>query len=63
MGNKVFETSRDGENLRVLVDNSQIEISSIDYDYSKNTFYLADNKNSKVKNKRQEKAYLKKTNF
>lgn len=48
VGNKIYETNKDGISYRVVMDNNDLEISSFDYDYAKNTFYLTDDKNKRV---------------
>ena len=34
--------------MRQMLDNNDIDVNSIDYDYAKNTFYLTDDKNNKI---------------
>lgn len=48
VGNKIYETNKDGISYRVVMDNNDLEISSFDYDYAKNTFYLTDDRNKRV---------------
>lgn len=48
-GNKIFETNQRAENLRVLYENNNAEINSIDYNFELSAFYMADDKNNKVK--------------
>lgn len=47
-GGKIFETNQKGENLRILLDNSNFDISSIDYNFETNVIYMADDRNNKV---------------
>lgn len=48
VGNKIYETNLDGNNLRLVIDNKDFRISSFDFNFAKNTFYFTDEKNSKV---------------
>jgi hypothetical protein len=48
IGNKLFETDKNGQNLRTLLEDDTLEISNFDYNFAKNTFYFTDEKNNKV---------------
>lgn len=48
VGNRIYETNIDGNNLRILLDNRDLQISSFDFNIAKNTIYLTDDKSSKV---------------
>ena len=48
VGNKIYETNQRGDNLRTLMDNNDLDIRSIDYNFDANTIYMADEKNKKV---------------
>jgi hypothetical protein len=48
LGSKILETDPNGGNVRVLLDNADLDISSFDFNYRSGVFYLTDDKNSKV---------------
>jgi len=48
VGSKIYETNQRGDNLRTIMDNNEVEIRSIDYNFETNTIYMADEKNKKV---------------
>lgn len=48
LGSKIFETNQQGQNLRTIMDNDNLDINSFDYNFATNTFYLADYKNNRV---------------
>ena len=48
IGNKIFETNKNGENLRTLYESFDQDITSFDYNAKTNKFYFADDKNNKV---------------
>jgi len=49
VGSKIYETNQRGDNLRTIMDNNEVDIRSIDYNFETNTIYMADEKNKKVK--------------
>jgi hypothetical protein len=48
IGNKIYETNKEGQNLRVLLDSDNYDITSFDFNHLTSTMYLADEKNNKV---------------
>ena len=48
IGNKIFETDKNGQNMRTLLEDDTLEISNFDYNFVKNTFFFTDEKNNKV---------------
>ena len=48
IGSKVFETNTRGESVRTLFDNSDMDLTSFDFNSRTNVFYFADDKNNKV---------------
>ena len=48
IGSKIYETNQQGQNLRLIFDHNDLDITSFDYNYATNTFYMADEKNNKV---------------
>ncbi|CAF0941452.1 unnamed protein product, partial [Brachionus calyciflorus] len=48
IGSKIFETDQNAQNFRTILNNNDVDISSFDYNYEKNLFYLADDKNNKI---------------
>ncbi len=49
IGNKIYETNQNGQNLKLIFDHNDLDITSFEYNYLTNTFYLADEKNNKLK--------------
>ena len=48
VGSKIYETNTNGDNVRTLYDNIDMDISSFDYNSKTNLFYFADDKNNRV---------------
>jgi hypothetical protein len=48
VGSKIYETNQRGDNLRTIMDNNEVDIRSIDYNFETNSIYMADEKNKKV---------------
>jgi hypothetical protein len=44
----VIETDLNGQQERILVENSEMDIGSFDFNYETGVFYVVDDKNNKV---------------
>jgi hypothetical protein len=48
IGSKIFESDKMARNVRQVFDNSDFDISSMDYEFSSKIFYFVDSKKNKV---------------
>lgn len=48
IGTKIYETDQNGQNVKVVFNHDDLDITNFDYNYANKIFYLTDEKNNKV---------------
>lgn len=48
IGSKIYETDQNGQNVRLIFNNDDMDVSNFDYNFAKKIFYLTDEKSNKV---------------